>query len=159
MGLILKVGSRKYRVSDLGEGEVCLYSKDSNNSNKNRVTIKPDNTIEIKTADNRVLLFETSKFEYTDSDGNTITADSSGIAADGTLIKFGDGSQTMLKGTDTQTELTKEQVNMTALKAAFTAWVPVPNDGGAALKAALAAFLALQTEDYSGILSSKISGE
>jgi phage gp45-like len=41
--------NRKYRPNDLQSGEVCLYSKDSLKTNKNRITIKPTNDIIIET--------------------------------------------------------------------------------------------------------------
>lgn len=74
-------------------------------------------------------------------------------------ITFDDGTESYVLGNKAQTELNKESANMTALKAAINAWVPVPNDGGAALKAALAAFLALPTENYASILSTLIKGK
>lgn len=68
-------------------------------------------------------------------------------------------NESFVKGDTAKTELDKESANMTALKAAISGWTPVANDGGAALKTALAAFLALTTENYSNILSTKIKGE
>jgi len=51
--------------------------------------------------------------------------------------------------------------SMATLAAALLAWVPVPNDGGAALKVTLAAFLALPTPEMGTITgaSIKVSSE
>ena len=56
-------------------------------------------------------------------------------------------------GTTALVELLKHQVAMTTLQTALATWVPVPLDGGLALKTALATFLALPMPDYSAILS------
>ena len=67
-------------------------------------------------------------------------------------------SEAFVKGTSTLIELNKDEVAMSELQSALNAWVPVPNDGGAALKALLTTFLALPMASYSGILSTKIKG-
>jgi phage baseplate assembly protein V len=69
------------------------------------------------------------------------------------------GNESFIKGDTAKTEMDKDQTLMSALQAAMTAWVPVPGDGGGALKIALAAFLALPQASYANILSSKIKGE
>ncbi len=65
----------------------------------------------------------------------------------------------LIKGTAASIQLNKDLALMTALKSAFNAWTPVALDGGAALKTALAAFLALPDADYSNILSTKVFTE
>ena len=81
------------------------------------------------------------------------------VTIDGSLISMGESSEAFIKGTSALREFTKDQVALEKLQAALTAWVPVPLDGGAALKNALVAFLDLPMADYSGILSTKIFGE
>lgn len=63
-----------------------------------------------------------------------------------------------VKGTTALIELTKSQALWTALQSVLSSWVPVPMDGGAALKTALAPFLALPVPNYATILSVKIRG-
>lgn len=159
-GINIVINNRKLRPTDLSSGEVCIYCKDSNNSNDNRIWLKPtNNEIEIKTADGNDIIIDSNGINITDANSNTIVMKNTGVEIDGALIKFGTGAESYIKGDTCKTELDKESANMIALKAAITGWVPVPNDGGAALQAALAAFLALPTESYANILSSKISGE
>ena len=87
------------------------------------------------------------------------------IKADGTIKVEGDNvemlgaDEAFVKGTTAKPEMDKDQSLMDELQTAITAWVPVPMDGGAALKTALAAFLALPQADYSDILSDTIKGE
>lgn len=101
------VTNRGLRPTDLASGDVCMYSKDSNNSNQNRITIKPiTNEIEIKTADNRKIVLNTTKMEYTDNDNNTITAQAGKLYLNGTLIELGLGTEAFLKGTTFDTWLT-----------------------------------------------------
>ncbi len=84
--------------------------------------------------------------------GQAIILNSSGI-------KMLNGSSSFVKGETLQTNLNTDKTAMQTLQTAISTWVPVPNDGGAALKVALAAFLALPMADYSQILSTKIKGE
>lgn len=105
--------------------------------------------------------FQNATINITDTTNSIILESTSGkieIKIDGSII-FDDGTEPFVLGTTAKTELDKESANMTALKAAINAWIPVPNDGGAALKTALAAFLALATENYSSILSTLIKGK
>lgn len=106
-GISIVVANRKYRPTDLAEGDVCIYSKDSNLDNQNRITLKPiNNEIEIKTADSRKLILNTSKMEYTDNDGNTITAEAGKLKLNGTLIELGTATESFLKGDTFDTWLT-----------------------------------------------------
>lgn len=59
--------NRKYRPNDLQSGEVCVYSKDTLKTNKNRITIKPTNDIVIET-------FLGDKIEITNTGSINITA-------------------------------------------------------------------------------------
>lgn len=72
---------------------------------------------------------------------------------------FNVGSENLepsLKGTTTSDELVKDGNAMKELQNALNNWTPVPNDGGAALKVALATFLTKAMADYSDIKSSKV---
>jgi len=64
------------------------------------------------------------------------------IADDGsiTLAATGATSQPIALGDDVKTQLDNLADDINALKTAISGWAPVPNDGGAALKAALAAW-------------------
>lgn len=77
----------------------------------------------------------------------------------GTAIKFNAGTEPFIKGTAAQTQLNVDMQAMQTLQAGINAWAPIVGDGGAALKAALAAFLALTMADYSNILSTEIMGK
>ena len=73
------VHNRDLRPTDLTEGQVCLYSKDSSDSNTNRITIKPTNEIEIKTKDGNNILINSSGIVIKDKSENKITMDNLGI--------------------------------------------------------------------------------
>lgn len=82
------------------------------------------------------------------------------MATAGTLhLSAKAANQPFVKGTTAKTEHDKVKDALTELQSAINGWVPVPNDGGGALKIALAAFLAKPMPDYSNILSTKIFGE
>ena len=81
-GICIKLNSREYRPTDLSEGDACLYTKDSNDSFKNRVWIKPtNNTIEITQADGAKITLDNAGIIVDDgvNTGNKITMDSSGV--------------------------------------------------------------------------------
>lgn len=111
-GVTICIHDRRYRPTDLSEGDVCIY----------------------------------------DYRGQRITLNSSGI-------KMLAGDSSFVKGETLQTNLNTDKTAMQTLQAGIAAWAPFAGDGGAALKAALAAFLALPMADYSSILSTKIKGE
>ena len=82
-----------------------------------------------------VLFSDIDKMEIAISNGtqDTLLTISQGV------IKFNDGSfDGLVKVSDLVTKLNTLESDLNTLKAAFTAWVVVPNDGGAALKAASA---------------------
>jgi len=82
------------------------------------------------------------------------------MATVGTLhLSSKTASEAFVKGTAALVELTKHQQAITELQTAINGWIVAAGDGGAALKAALATFLALPMPDYSSILSTKIFGE
>lgn len=61
---------------------------------------------------------------------------------DGNTIFNGGGNDGFTNVNDVVTELKKTQTDSNNLKTAISGWVPVPNDGGAALKTALATWYA-----------------
>jgi hypothetical protein len=81
-----------------------------------------------------------------DSSTVTLTDSSFNIGGD-------EATQPIPKGNILKAELEKDKNAMRVLQAALTAWTPVPEDGGAALKSALVGFLAMQMADYENINS------
>jgi hypothetical protein len=67
-------------------------------------------------------------------------------------------SEKYVLGDIAKVELEKDLDAMTELQTAINGWIPVAQDGGAALKTALAGFLAKTMADYSNILSEQIKG-
>jgi len=53
-GVVVCVHDRRYRPTDLAEGEVCLYSKDDLNADKHRVHLKAGNIIDTKCKDSNL---------------------------------------------------------------------------------------------------------
>jgi phage baseplate assembly protein V len=93
------IHDRDLRPNDLNEGEVCLYGKDSTDSNGNRITIKPDNTIEIKTFDGNLITIDSNGIIIEDKNTNTITMNSTGMVLED------------LNGNDITMEATKVTIN------------------------------------------------
>lgn len=102
-------------------------------------------------------------FEDPNDDGNYIKYDAKekqlDLLTDGNKIIMAQGDESFVLGDTAKTELDKDKDAMTELQSAITGWTPVPNDGGAALKAALATFLAKPMANYSSILSEDIKGK
>jgi len=102
-------------------------------------------------------------FEDPKDESNYIKYDASGkqldLLTDGNKITMIEGDEPFVLGDTLKTELDKDKDAMTELKTAMTTWVPAPNDGGAALKTALATFLTKVMADYSSILSEDIKGK
>lgn len=63
------------------------------------------------------------------------------LMADGTLEFNGGDLGGLINVEDLVTQMNKAQNDLNNLKSAITSWVPIPNDGGAALKVALATYL------------------
>lgn len=144
-GIVISLGSRKYKPTDLKADEVCMYCKDSNGSNKNRITIKPDNTIEVKTADNNVVTIDSSGIVIDDTNSNKVEMTTTGIKiTDKNLktIELTAAGLTMLGGTEAYVKGTTHQIALTALTAAMAAIVPVGSSAAniAAIQAAFATF-------------------
>jgi hypothetical protein len=64
------------------------------------------------------------------------------IHENGNIVMNGGGLNGMVKVADLVTRMNTIEQDLNAIKAAFAAWVPVPNDGGAALKTAATAWAA-----------------
>jgi phage baseplate assembly protein V len=161
-GIVFNLCSRKYRPTDLNEGEVCLYSADSDEGNDNRITIKPDNTIEIKTKDGNLITIDSNGTIIKDSNDNTITMDSSGMVIEDTngnktettvtgmkltdknskTIELSATGFTMLGGTEAYVKGTTHQIALTALCSTMAAIVPAGSSSAniAAIQAAFATF-------------------
>lgn len=75
------------------------------------------------------------------------------------VYKFGDGTESYLKGDTFKAELDKIIDMLTTLKTVFSSWVVVPGDGGAALKALITSFTSKPDASSSNILSEFIKGE
>lgn len=77
-----------------------------------------------------------------------------------TALTIGSGTEPMLKGASSLVELTKDGTMMTTLQTVLATWVPVPTDGGLALKTLLTAFLALPPPVFAPtLLSTKVLAE
>ena len=100
------------------------------------------------TDENNQILFENRKRDFSVRYDET-----------GEVLNMGDGSESFVKGDTAKTEMDKDQALMNALQTSINVWVPVPGDGGTALKTALAGFLGLGQANYANILSDKIKGE
>jgi hypothetical protein len=72
-------------------------------------------------------------------------------------IVFNDGTEKMALGSELQTQINKLKNQVDTLKNNFTAWTPVAQDGGAALKAIVSAGFCVQAlADFTNILSNDI---
>ena len=100
------------------------------------------------TDENNQILFENRKRDFSVRYDET-----------GEVLNMGDGSERFVKGDTAKTEMDKDQALMNALQTSINVWVPVPGDGGIALKTALAGFLGLGQANYANILSDKIKWE
>ena len=81
--------------------------------------------------------------------GGVITIDGGNVYLNGT-------DQFAVLGDTLKTEITKLDTKFDALISVLQAWIPIPNDGGAALKTALATVFGLPDADFSQILSNKV---
>lgn len=83
------------------------------------------------------------------------------VVVKGTSVKLGSdsASESVVLGDKQKIELDKDFTAMSTLRSAITAWVPIPLDGGAALKVALASFLGLPSSSTAGTLSAKVDAE
>ena len=73
----------------------------------------------------------------------SLTSEIEKILIDTDLVQFNGGSNGgLININDLVTQMNKAQNDLNALKSALSGWIPVPNDGGAALKVALANFIA-----------------
>jgi len=103
---------------------------------------------------------EAKEFIIEDSHGNKITLKDGKILIEGTEIKLLNGGEHFVKGDTLKTELQKNVDALNQLQTDFTTWVPVPNDGGAALKTILSTgFLVKSIATLANILSTLIEGE
>jgi hypothetical protein len=86
---------------------------------------------------------------------NTTSVDK--ILIDSPLVEFNGGDNGgLINISDLQTQIGKLNSSLTALKNIINAMVPIPGDGGAALKTALTAWT-VQTADLSNITDDKIT--
>jgi len=77
------------------------------------------------------------------------------VKNDGTLELNGDQYGGLVKQQELKDQLAKLNAFMQNVQQAFTSWVTVPNDGGAALKANSSQFTSLTRPDFSNIDSDK----
>jgi hypothetical protein len=76
------------------------------------------------------------------------------------VLTMGSGGESFVKGDTFKPEFQKAIDYIAQLKADFTAWTPVPNDGGAVLKTIVSTGSNLKpTPTATGMLSDKIKGE
>ncbi len=73
------------------------------------------------------------------------------------LVQFNDGANGgLINISDLQTEIAKLNSSLNSLKTIIDSMIPVPSDGGAALKTALSAWV-VETADLSNITDDKIT--
>ena len=99
-----------------------------------------------------------SGFTYSDEFGNKIEANAAGTVVTSDKISIGSSTsaEAIVLGTSFNAEILKTQALLTALKNAITAAVPVPGDGGLAIKTTIvSAISALPVGSFSNILSTK----
>lgn len=113
---------------------------------------------------NRVAMNDKTKQVYIiDANGNEIRMQDGKINAtvrqggsvviNGQIVELNGSEQFAVRGDDLRAELLKLDAKFDALIAILQAWVPVPSDGGAALKTALAPLFGLPEADFTAILS------
>lgn len=78
------------------------------------------------------------------------------LLKNGELTMNGNQFGGLVKATELKTELDKVNLILQAMQTAFQSWVPVPNDGGAALKALLTPVFTMLRPDYQTIQNNKI---
>lgn len=109
-GINIVVNNRALRPTDLQKGDVCIYCKDSNSLNQNRIWLKPtNNEIEIKTADNNDIVIDKNGIEITDSNTNKVVLKSTGI-------EVTDKNNNKYEMTTTGTKLTDKNNNIIETK-------------------------------------------
>lgn len=75
---------------------------------------------------------------------------------DGLLLLNGDSFGGIVNAKELKTQVDKNTEILKQLQTVFKSWVPVPNDGGASLKALVTAFVDLPLTDLGNIQNSKI---
>jgi phage gp45-like len=80
-GINIKINNRKLRPTDLASGDVCIYTIDSNNTNANRIWMKPEkNEINIVTYDGHNILINDDGIIIEDGvNAHKVTFDNNGI--------------------------------------------------------------------------------
>ena len=78
------------------------------------------------------------------------------IKDDGEVHLNGDGLGGLVKVAELKTQLDKNTQLLEAIQNVFSSWTPVPNDGGAALKAVSTSFTSLPVADLSNIENEKV---
>lgn len=78
------------------------------------------------------------------------------LLKEGVLTINGETLGGIVNAIELKTQLDKNTAVLEAIKLAFQSWIPVPNDGGAALKGLSSAFTGLPTADLSNIQNDKI---
>lgn len=75
---------------------------------------------------------------------------------EGVLRLNGDNLGGIVNAIELKNQVDKNTELLEAIKNAFQSWIPVPEDGGAALKASSSSFVGLPTADLSNIQNEKI---
>lgn len=78
------------------------------------------------------------------------------LLKDGKMTINGETFGGIVNAIELKTQVDKNTAVLEAIKTVFQSWVTVPNDGGASLKTASAAFVSLDTADLSNIQNDKI---
>jgi phage gp45-like len=115
-GINIIVNNRGLRPTDLASGDVCIYCKDSSNSNQNRIWLKPvKNEIEIKTIDNNDIVINSDGIDGEDCNGNKFKTDSTGITAEDKNNNKSEMKSTGIKHSDCNGNTFEMKAGMTAI--------------------------------------------
>lgn len=93
---------------------------------------------------------EMEGFEITDQSGFKV------ILNDGLLLINGDEFGGIVNAKELKTQVDKNTLILEEIQTAFNSWTPVPNDGGASLKALVSSFVSLQRANLVNIENTTI---
>jgi phage baseplate assembly protein gpV len=121
-----------------------LKVKLADNGSELHVTVGSDIDVDAKNGEIDVSVKNKVKVNITDSGGEVdLTVGSSTVVIKNNLIEFNGGSNNgLVKVAALVTKLNNLENDLNNLKTVFTSWTPVPNDGGAALKAGVTTYAA-----------------
>jgi hypothetical protein len=93
---------------------------------------------------------EMEEFELTDQSGFKLSLNN------GLLLINGENYGGIVNAKELKKQVDKNTLILEKIQTVFSSWVPVPNDGGASLKASVTAFTSLQRTDLANIENTTI---